>query len=30
MEYKEKSDEQSRAAMGELVALSEELGLYDL
>ena len=30
MSYKEKSDEQSRAAMDELVALSEELGLYDL
>ena len=28
--YKEKSDRQSRAAMDELVALSEELGLYDL
>lgn len=28
--YKEKSERQSRAAMDELVALSEELGLYDL
>lgn len=30
MAYKEKSARQSRAAMDELVALSEELGLYDL
>ena len=30
MAYKEKSERQSRAAMDELVALSEELGLYDL
>ncbi len=30
MAYKEKSEKQSRAAMNELVALSEELGLYDL
>lgn len=30
MAYKEKIDRQSRAAMDELVALSEELGLYDL
>lgn len=30
MEYKEESDKQRRAAMDELVALSEELGLYDL
>jgi len=30
MAYKEKSNRQSRAAMDELVALSEELGLYDL
>lgn len=30
MAYKEKSDRQSRAAMDELVALSEDLGLYDL
>ena len=29
MAYKDKSDRQSRAAMDELVALSEELGLYD-
>ncbi len=28
--YKEESDKHSRAAMDELVALSEELGLYDL
>lgn len=28
--YKEKTDRESRAAMDELVALSEELGLYDL
>ena len=30
MAYKEKSDRQSRAAMDDLVAISEELGLYDL
>lgn len=30
MSYKEKSDKQSRAAMDELVSLSQELGLYDL
>ncbi|MCY3916593.1 MAG: helix-turn-helix domain-containing protein [Chloroflexi bacterium] len=30
MAYKEKSERRSRAAMDELVALSEELGLYDL
>lgn len=30
MAYKEKTDRRSRAAMDELVALSEELGLYDL
>ena len=30
MAYKEKSDRQSRAAMDELVALSEKLDLYDL
>lgn len=30
MEYKEESDKKSRAAMDEMVALSEELGLYDL
>lgn len=30
MAYKEKTDRESRVAMNELVALSEELGLYDL
>lgn len=30
MAYKKESERQSRAAMDELVALSEELGLYDL
>lgn len=30
MAYKAKSDSQRRAAMDELVALSEEMGLYDL
>ncbi len=30
MAYKEITDRESRAAMDELVALSEELGLYDL
>ena len=30
MAFKKSSDERSRKAMNDLVALSEELGLYDL